>query len=247
MPVKAGQPRDGEGTTHVNDAPPTPGSSAPSVHLTQFSVVLVVNQIDPSIFNPDFLRLNQIVNPNTQVSESPISTPQLSQISFDDGVTVRADSGTVTFEETGDPLQLQNVQPPAMAIRFVTLFPNTIYKAVGMNPIGIPILDGAVDERSGLRSALVDAGTWLPFGGQTPTLGLWAAYNLPDKTMFFEIRDNDAPDQSRVVAFRLNIHRELPDQLGRNDRLLSVLAQWEADLTDFESLVMQCISKRTMQ
>ncbi len=223
--------------------------SGPSVVLTQFSVVLVVNQMDPSIFNPDFLRLNQIVDSEAQVSEPPVSTPQFSQISFGDGVTVRADPGTVTFEEAGDPLRPQRVRPPAMAMRFVTLFPNTIYKAVGMNPIGIPILDGAVDERAAVRNALVDAGRWLAFGGQTPTLGFWAAYNLPDKMMFLEIRENDAPAQSKVVAFRLNIHRDLPetDQVGRNQRLISVLAKWETDLTDFEDLVTQCLVRSFTQ
>ncbi len=236
-------------TTNVNDAPITPDSSAPSVHLTQFSVVLVVNQIDPSIFNPDFLRLNQIVSPNAQVSEAPISTPQFSQVSFGDGVTVKADPGTITFEEAGDPLQPPHVRPPAMAMRFVTLFPNTIYKAVGMNPICIPILKGVVDERAAIRTALVDAGRWLSFGGQIPTVGFWAAYNLRDKTMFLEIRENDAADQSEVVAFRMNIHRDLPetDQVGSNQHLLSVLAKWEDDLRDFERLLMQCIFKSTMQ
>lgn len=233
----------------MNDASADSHSSGPSVHLTQFSVVLVVNQVDPSIFNPDFLRLNQIVGPDTRASASPVSTPQFSQAVFDDGVTVRVDPGTLTFEQVGNPLEKAQVQPPAMAMQFVTLFPNTVYKAVGINAISIPVLDDVVDERAAIRNALVHSGQWLSFGGETPTLGFWAAYDLGGKKLFFEIRENDASDQSTVFAFRLNVHRDLPEtkQVGMNQQLLSVLAQWKSDLTDFEALVTQYISKSAVR
>ena len=237
------------GIIDVNDASTDSRSSAPSVRLSQFSAVLVVNQIDPSIFNPDFLRLNQIVDPKAQVLESPVSTPQFSQTAFDDGVKVKVDPGTVIFEQVGNPLDKPQVRPPAMAMQFVTLFPNAIYKAVGINAICVPVLDDAVDDSAAIRNALVHNGQWLPFGGEIPTLGFWAAYDLAGKKLFFEIRENDASDQSTVVAFRLNVHRDLPEtkQVGGNQQLLSVLAQWRSDLTDFEDLVTQYISKSAIR
>ena len=233
----------------MNDAAPDPGSSAPKVQLSQFSAVLVVNQIDPSIFNPDFLRLNQIVDASAQVVEAPVSTPQFAEAVFDNGVTVKAEPGTLIFEQAGSPLEEPQVRPPAMAMQFVTLFPNTIYKAVGINAIAVPVLADTVDERAALRNALVDNGRWLPFDGETPILGFWAAYDLAGKKLFFELRENDASDRSTVFAFRLNVHRDLPETnpVGGNQRLLSILAQWRSDLTDLEDLVMQYIAKRPLQ
>ena len=47
--------------------------------LTEFSIVLVANHIDPSIINPDFLRHNEIIDQGRQTSEQPLSTPVYSR------------------------------------------------------------------------------------------------------------------------------------------------------------------------
>lgn len=237
----------------MTDPPESPRAAGPSVHLAQLSVVLVVNQVDPSILNPDFLRHNQIVDPDAQVSAPSVSTPQLSQVTFQDGVTVKANQNQVIFEEAGDPLQPDCVRSPSMAIRFVTLFPNIFYKAIGINPIAVPFLDGAVDERVAIENALVDKGQWLNLCGQSPKLGLRTVYRLQNKTVFLEIHDSEASEADArppsVVAFRSNIHRDIdePDQVARNQRLLSVLAKWEDDLKDFEKLIGQFLSRSTTQ
>ena len=41
------------------------------VKLVEVSVVLVTNQNDPSILNPDFLRHNKIVDAGLQVRDAP--------------------------------------------------------------------------------------------------------------------------------------------------------------------------------
>ena len=230
-------------------APETPSSSGPSVHLAQFSVVLVVNQIDPSIFNPDFLRHNQIVDPSSQVSESSTTTPQFAHSVFKDAVTVRVDPRRVIFEQAGDPLPLGQIRPPSMAMRFATLFPNVVYKAVGINPTGVPFLDGAVDENVDIRATLREQGQWLSFNNKKPKLNLQTRYHLPDRTVALDIREVDTsePDANpaTIVAFIANIHRDLQatDQVERNQRLLSVLAKWEEDLKDFEALVANFVSR----
>ncbi len=235
----------------MSDTPESPGSSGPSVHLAQFSIVLVVNQIDPSIFNPDFLRHNQIVDPDSQVSEPPTTTPQFAQVRFKDAVAVKVDPKRVIFEQTGDPLQPRELRPPGMAMRFATLFPNVVYKAIGINPTGVPFLDGAVDHRVHIRDILLDQGQWLCFNNARPKLNLHAAYRLPDKNITLDVLDADSsePEASprTIVAFRANIHRELQetDQIERNQHLLSVLAKWDEDLKDFEALVTNFISKST--
>ena len=237
----------------MTDPPESPRAAGSSVHLAQLSVVLVANQVDPSILNPDFLRHNRIVDPDAQVGAPSVSTPQLSQVTFQDGIAVKANHNRVIFEEADDPLRPDCVRSPSMAIRFVTLFPNILYKAIGINPVAIPFLDGAVDERVAIQNALVDKGQWLRLGEQSPKLGLRTVYRLQDRTVFLEILDGEASEADAhppsVVAFRSNIHRDLdePDHVARNQRLLSVLAKWEDDLKDFEQLIGQFLSWSTTQ
>ena len=144
----------------------------PAVELVGFSVVLVTGQNDPSMFNPDFLRHNNIVEANLSVREQPISTPVFSQVLFEGGLAVKADPERTIFEQTGKHLSLASVRCPAMAECFIKLFPGVTYKADGTNPKGIQILPGKTLAKIKMSDVLLDKGNWLLFKDTKPKIEL---------------------------------------------------------------------------
>ena len=73
-----------------------------SVELFEFSVVIVAEVNNPSILNTDFLRHNGIVSERWGISAErpPITTPVLSEVTFDGGLVIRADPNRVTFQQS---------------------------------------------------------------------------------------------------------------------------------------------------
>lgn len=225
----------------------SPQSNQTNVRLIGFSVVLVTTQNDPSIFNPDFLRQNNIIDADLQVAEPPVSTPVFSQAIFEGGLAVKADPNRIIFEQSIDPLPLDetNVRCPEMAKRFVELFPRSPYRAVGINPKGVRILPNEPHTQK-LSDALQDKGAWLSFKDIEPDILLKAVYRYTKRTIILDVDearmysgDSPAPPTSTGLRFQANIHRDLlaSDETGRIEELSLILSSWKEDLSDFITLV----------
>ena len=202
----------------------------------------MTSSTDPSIFNPDFLRHNNIVDANLSVREQPISTPVFSQVLFEGGLTVKALPNQTIFEQTGEHLAMGNVRCPAMAERFVELFPSSTYNAVGINPKGFQFLPGKTPAKIKMSDVLLDKGNWLLFKDIKPKVELKMVYLFEKKKIILDVaeakKEHRHGGTAPGVLFQANIHRDLnPDQTVNRRELLSVLSSWEADLSDFRALV----------
>jgi hypothetical protein len=212
------------------------------VELVEFSIVLVLNQNDPSILNPDFLQQRKIVATQLQVREQPISTPVFSQVLFNGGVGVKADPERIIFEQKGTSLNATDILCPAMAKRFVTLFPNNIYKAIGVNPKGFLPLPQSVSRRNIVSRLLNDTGKRLSFKDTIPEIQLKAVYHFEGKKIVLDVvgakRKEGNVARTPGIFFQANFHRDLSvsSSITREERLVSVLSSWERDLSDFMTL-----------
>lgn len=212
------------------------------VELVEFSIVLVLNQNDPSILNPDFLKQRKIVDAQFQVREQPISTPVFSQVLFDGGVGVKADPERVIFEQKGTSLNATDILCPAMAKRFVTLFPNNIYKAIGVNPKGFLSFPRSASRRKIVSRLLNDTGKRLSFKDTIPEIQLKAVYHFEAKKIVLDVvgakRNEGNIATIPGILFQANVHRDLSvsPANAREERIISVLSSWERDLSDFMAL-----------
>ena len=218
-------------------------SNQQSVELVEFSVVLLAQGIDPSIFNPDFLRHNNIVDENLQTQGQAISTPVVSQVTFQEGFTVKADPERVIFEQRGNPLAEKKVRCPEMAERFVKLFPNYLYKAVGINPKAIRNCPYKMPMSINVSDALYEKGAWLSFGNTKPEVQLKTVYRLDKRMIVLDVskvqRPNNAPYANDGILFQANVHRDLQEtvQTMRMRELSDILSSWKMDLADLNALV----------
>lgn len=213
------------------------------LELVEFSVVLVALPGNPTIINPDFLKHSGIVDENLSAREPVITTPVFSQVTFEDGSTVKADPDRMIFEQVGDPLARTNIRCPEMAKRFVKLFPTLQYKAVGINPKGFRALpeNSPVQER--VSDALLDRGEWLSFKDTKPEIQLKAIYPFEKRRITMDLvearRWDDRDGTTRKIVFQGNFHRDLQGATRPTEQneLLSILSSWEEDLSDFSTLM----------
>ncbi len=218
-------------------------NNQPEVELTRFSVVLVMGQHDPSIFNPDFLRHSNIVDKGLPVHGTPISTPVFSQVIFEGGLAVKADPNHINFEQGRNSLSQHNIRCPAMAKCFIEQFPYSPYKAVGMNPEGFQPYFEDTPNKINVSNILSDKGEKLSFKDTKPEIQLKVIYSLEKRTITLNVAKAKKRDQAHGVdtgiLFRMNIHRDLREQEHekRKQELLDITSSWEDDLVDFKALV----------
>ena len=212
------------------------------VKLVEVSVVLVTNQNDPSILNPDFLRHNKFVDAGLQVRDAPLLSPVFSQVRFHGGITVKADPERIILEQANNDLALENVKPPTMAKQFVKLFPNSVYKAVGINS---KFFCDNANQPMMVSDFLVKKGEWLSFQSSKPTIQLKSVHRLEDKAINLDVveakgnNSNNSEEVATGILFQANIHRDLQDadQDMRKKKLLSVISSWKKDLSDIRDLL----------
>ena len=211
----------------------------PDVTLIALSVVLVADNIDPSMINPDFLRHNGIVGFDLKTEQPPVSTPVFSQAVFEGGLSVVAQPGRFDFTQRGEALT-EDVAIPGIARSFLEKVPHPAYKAVGINLTGVRPLE---DASEGAVTALIEGGKWMAFGGVSPAVSLQAVYSCEGKQIIMNVSDAKKQEtdgsESLGLLFSANIHRDISEttQEQRIARMMSVLSEWKNDLSDFTNLV----------
>ncbi len=210
------------------------------IELVGFSVVLVSSLNNPSIMNPDFLRHNNIVDADRQLQGDPISTPVYAQVSFEGGLTVKAEPNRVIFEQTRNPLTKKTVTCPAMAKRYLETVPHVLYTAVGINPKGYRRSPPEIPEK--VTTAFRDKGSWMSFKDVCPDIQLRTTYMYEKRTIVLEVAEakKQVEHGSTIpgILFQANIHRDISatNQQGRIEKMEKILQSWEEDLSDFLAL-----------
>lgn len=216
------------------------GGQGLDVAIINLSVVLIADNVDPSMINPDFLRHNDIVDPGLQTGQSPVSTPVLSQVTFERGLSVVARPDRFEFAQQGQVLA-EDAESPNVARRFLEKIPYPPYKAIGINLTGARLLDRGSE--NGVADALIEGGGWMAFGDVSPAVSLKAVYHCEGRQVTLDVHDakrrvSDGSESPGLV-FAANFHRDI-SEMSRERRiakLMSVLSTWKDDLSDFKNLV----------
>ena len=210
------------------------GGNESSIEIVEFSVVLVATENNPSILNLDFLRYNEIVDPDWQEQDPPVLNPAFARVSFENGLTVTADRKRVIFEQSGDRLLASEV-----AKRYFQQVPHVSYSGIGINPKFF--LHSTGEHLPIMESVVRDQGVWMSFKDVAPTVQLKLIYRYEARTIFLDVAQiEQTPDDPTFsgILFQANVHRDVEGSNAqtRNKRIQSILDGWEDDLKDVRQL-----------
>lgn len=145
--------------------------------IKEIAIAIAVKDFPPAIITEEFVKQNNIVNSDWQLSQEPLSQSNRAQLSFDSGVTILAQPKGVAFIERvkNDDNQLQ-VQ--AVAEKCVTKLTGVEYQGIKLETkrlIPIPNNDAA---RSYLTEFLIASGGWQNYGQAPVKAGINFLYDL---------------------------------------------------------------------
>lgn len=196
------------------------------------SIVLLAEYHNPSLVNPDFLRLNEIVPESWSwnIQGEPFTTPPIASATYDSGVGITVEPNKLQVNVDGvHPHETKIVD---IAKAYVHTLHHIRYTALGFNFRYYHPLD-TVD--SYLKDRFLKPGPW--DSGELPlqSLGLTFVYQFDSKLTFSIEGATQAeyfqasPELSRVLLVKANFHRtvtEYPSVEEVTNYLDSFLSDW---------------------
>ena len=217
----------------------------PNVVLLEHSVVLIAENINPSIINPDFLGKHAAEYLNLKTEHPPVSTPVFSQVSFEGGLTVIALPDRISFAR-----QIKNVEDSKKIdngmVSVRDLLPKLSgvgYKSIGINMKCFKKLERGQAEN--VKDVYFKDASWMVHRNCNPLISLKAEYIYNDKQITLEVNNAkaDAPERSEIhgLLYNANIHRNIEeiDHGKRIDSMATILTNWKNDKDEFDNLVAQ--------
>lgn len=208
------------------------------------SVVVVAQNHNPTILNPDFLYRNAIVPDDWKRAEDPICTPPLARVIFDNGIGIEAQFDKVIFTER-DATKIPDRTPLGdVALKYVKTLPHVTYGAVGINPHGFVECDSDEEARLFLTATLIANGPWRKVGDEPAHAALRLIYTFGDCQCILSIeqaRARSGKESSRkpVITFRANFHRTLAGESHNQqlDYLYELIRNWRKDYDLFHQII----------
>lgn len=221
--------------------------------LGELGIVVVGQENNPSILNPDFLRYNDIVPKEWEVAEPPVCVGPVSEVVFKSGMRITAEMARITFIEDVVDKPFDEVLAPSIVERYIATLPHVKYTALGINPKG-HVLGVSREEVEGflLHTLIVD-GPWKAVDSKAPLVSVNLVYPLEECRLTMSITPTTYtrnPNQPRpALLFAANFHREVQGT-NRDERITNLkvaLGAWRQDIVHFTGLVSDFLRKGETQ
>lgn len=184
-----------------------------NVEVRDFSIVVVAENQNPSILNPDFLKYNHIVPADWELAMPPICTPAVSQVVFKNGVNIVAQSDKVSFWEVLDTEHIV-FTVPEISCKYIDIVSYLDYRAVGININAHIILEKKEENQDTVLTKLITSGKWKNFQGKSPNAVVQFTYKLDNANLTIAIQEAVIPKMPNnelvpIINFSGNFHRDL--------------------------------------
>lgn len=215
-----------------------------SVH--ELSIVFLIHNQNPTLLNLDFLKYSGIVPQDWEIANDPILTPNLSQIVFQNGLRIVADTNRTIFTERIAGKSLNNIAVAQVAKLYTQVLPYAEYQALGINPEGFAHFPDhpEVAQNYLSQTLLLSSQRWLEFGNTPPTVDLNISYTLDQGTLNLKISQGFLQEENvefitPIVTYSGNFEYIFPN-LPPADKLAVLsnnLEKWQLNLETFTNLI----------
>lgn len=188
--------------------------------LIQFSVVISGEILNPTILNPDFLAVRNIVPTEWEWDVSQVvTTPVLSLVSYTNGLSITVEPSKLQIVDAVADMEgsAPNSKTTEIVRRYVSALPHVRYTAVGVNFVSA--IERANPENF-LRSKFLKQGSWDSPSHPLSAVGLRLAYPLGNGRLLLTLDTGQAgrEDEGRegeepanlmnVILASANFHRD---------------------------------------
>ncbi len=214
------------------------------IALHDRSIVIVGQNHNPSILNPDFLWRHRIVPEDIALAGDvpPISTPMISRCTFKNNFQIESEPNRIIFSQkcTAENPSENSGFCYEVAKRYLRVVPLVHYSAVGINfSSSVPDLDSKLTPYAMLKS-----GRWDQFESVTPSAEVLLTYHLVDGAANLTIKreqSTDAKHEQRIV-FVANFHHDIQVEQDESHKVaIATVDDWEKDRERFTLLVNNII------
>ena len=224
------------------------------INLQELAIVIAVNEIDPTLVTPEFLKYSQIIPTDWELAGQPARNFQGSQVTFQNGITVIAQPQRISFAELAVDKPAAGLEIPKLAAKFVNVLPNLSYVGVGINLRGY--IDFGTDRhlaREFMFQNLLAPGAWQQLGNAPVQAGVNLGYVFDERRLNLTINEASiqvAQEQVHSIAlFAGNFDYDIinttapVEHVQRIDR---VVTNWQRDLDLYQEVVSQFMISDTV-
>lgn len=214
--------------------------------IEELTISIAAKNLNPTMLSAEFLKFSGIVPSEWEITGQPVTNPRGSQVSFQNGVNVVAQPGSVSFVEAIANKDLKQLQFAQVAQKYVQKLPNAEYQALSISPKIIVPFQGEEDGgKNFINDKLIAQGAWREFGNNAPQVALNLFYQLDQCQLGLNINPArlQQPNQTIIpaVLFAGNFTYNMANFTG--DELVKQLSQkinnWDQDLEIFRELIYE--------
>lgn len=213
-------------------------------HL-EFSVVLVANDHNPTILNPDFLALRDIVPAGWgwKLVGHAITTPPFATVAYDSGVTIIIQPNSLQVSDNSGKAEPSS-KPIEIARTYVEVLPHVRYSAVGINFRSVA---EQAEAEAFLKHRFLKSGPWDSESYKLQGFGLKLVYPLDSGRLVLSLDSAIVPErsegqtqQTHGVIVYANFHRDCQGY-PTDKQIIEHLAKADRDWTFYKNTLSKLL------
>lgn len=224
--------------------PLDPNSLAQTKDIQELAIAISAKNLTPTMLSEDFLKFSGIVPSEWEASKQPVLTPNLAQITFQNGVNIVAQPRSINFMEGIGNKKAEEIEIPKIARQYVEKLPNAEYQSLSISPKSLVPLPGSQDAaRKYITGILLAPGSWQEIGKAPMQAAINLLYELEGCQLTLNINEaklqlaegKALPGLLFSGSFNYNISGNTPPE--RMQGLTRSLDRWQSDWKVFREIV----------
>lgn len=205
--------------------------------IKELSIVVATKNNDPTILNPDFLKLKNIIPGDWQPKVKPTCVDIFSQVVHPDGVTITSEQEKISFIDTR--FDLDDSRLGDIVGKFLERVPLLHCLAIGINPAGHVKFPDKQRLREFALSNLVNNRKW---PDKLKGIGVFYKFDISQQTTFsLRVEEGSLKESNNkipVLIFSGNFHRNIKQEYQLTTKsALEIIRKCSDDIKIFKHYV----------
>jgi len=214
-----------------------------TIDIRQVEFVLAVDKHNPILLNPEFLKAEEIIPSDWELTQSPTYIQGTALVVFRNGIYIAHQGNVIAFFEDTRAKDFENLEVPQIVQNYVERFPQENYRAVGLNLEGHTTFNRQEEARNYLLRTIHNPNHLHESNEDIVQAIVNFIYNIDRGQLTLTIRNTElkpsAEESIPVILFAANFHRDIAE-ISEKERLhflSQVIRDWQTDIETYREIV----------